>query len=373
MRRFLCIAIIISILSTLTYSFSDPLPTTEQSITGVSGVEENLADLSIEEKKVLEELFIIIQEVKEMEEIEKATGVEISDLESDIVIMEELIKEQTQKYDDNLFIMEELLKSYQKNGSTTYLDLILSSDSLQTLLRRFNVLRDIARGTNTLLEDLEQAKAVLVRDKEKLNETLILVQTRQKELKLALENKIKLKDELEVKLDSLQEDKAKFEEYLNLLENSWVKIKPIFSETITMLVKMIEDGNLPEETIDIKFSLGGVTGIIKEDMFRDILGAQKFPTKVDIVFSKDKLELLMPEININMSGTLELLDNKQSLRFNMEEGQYLGMKLEKSAMEELFSIEYLEFNFKKLLDKSTIRSIKINDDNLELLINPVLF
>jgi hypothetical protein len=81
----------------------------------------------------------------------------------------------------------------------------------------------------------------------------------------------------------------------------------------------------------------------------------------------------MPEIDIYMSGTLEIMDNKQSLRFNMYEGSYMGMKLEKSAMEELFSFGYLEFNFKKMLNKSTIKSIKLNDDGLELKFNPVLF
>jgi len=80
----------------------------------------------------------------------------------------------------------------------------------------------------------------------------------------------------------------------------------------------------------------------------------------------------MPEIDIHLSGNLELIDT-QTLIFNVTEGEYLGLKLEKSAIQELFNLGYLKFDFKKLLDKSTIKSIKINEDSILLNVNPVLF
>lgn len=372
MRKFLYAVIAILIIFSFTLSFSEP-STSEEGITGVSNAKENLDDLTLEEKNILEELFIIVQEVKEMEEVEKNTSLEIIDLKTEIVDMEGLIEEQTSKYNDNLYIMEQILKSHQKNGATTYLDLILSSDSLETLIRRINMLRDISRSTTVLLDELEDAKEKLINDKNQLQATLSLVETRQRDLQLALEKKVALKENLEARLNSLQDDKAKYESYLDKLENSWAIIKPVFSETITQLTTMIESGNLPEETIDIGISLDGVKGIIHEDIIREILAYETFPTSVDILFSKDNIQLSMPDIDIYMTGYLEILENKQSLVFKMQEGSYLGMKLEKSSMEELFNVGYLEFHFKKLLNKSTIRSIKINEDNLELIINPVLF
>lgn len=370
MRRFIASILTLCILFSFTFSFAAPLDLSDKSM---NDTKSDLDALTQEEKIILEELFIILQETKEMEEIEKATAIEINELEAEISNMEVMIMEEENKYKENLFVMEEVLKSYQRNGANTYIELLLSSDSLGTLLRRLNSIRDISRNTTMLLEDLEEAKNILLKDKENLNNTLKLVETRQEEQHLALEKKNALKDELENKLNSLQKDKEKYEEYLSKLENSWIEIKPLFTETINMLVDVIQKGDLPEGTISVSYGLSGIRGIIREDGLGEILTTRNFPTKIEILFSSDEIHLLMPDINIQMSGTLELLKNKQSLRFNMNEGKYRGMKLEKSAMEELFSFGYLEFNFKSLLGRNTIKSIKINEDNIQLGINPVLF
>lgn len=367
MKKSIILLLIIYILFMFSFSFSDPLENVQESVSGTSDVKDNLADLTNKEKETLEELFIILQETKEMEEIEKNLGVEIIDLKTEIIDMETLIDVQTQKYNNNLNIMERVLKSYQRNGANTYLELILSSDNLEILLRRLNSIRDISRSTSTLLEDLEDTKVELLKDKEKLDRTLVLIEIRQDELKLALEKKADLKYELEIKLASLQEDKEKYEANLNKLEYSWAYIKPLFSETINMLVKLIEKGAFPKDIIDITYSLNGATAILKEDVFSQILSTQDFPTKVDIEFYEGRMKLSMPEISIYMSGTLDILDN-QTLIFNMDQGQYLDMKLEKYAMEELFSLGYLEFNFKAILGKNSIKSIKLVDDNLKIYI-----
>ncbi len=346
----------------------------EEGLSRTSEARGNLTAMTQEEKAILEELFIIVQSIKEMETIQESTKIEIEDLKVDIKNMEVQVKEQEKKYDDNLHIMEEILKNYQKNGATSYLNLILSSDSLNTLLKRINILRDISRSTTTLLEELEASKAKIIEDKEKVEQTLDLVEERQRQLEEALIKNNALKNELELSLASLQEDKSKYEEYLNNLETTWKEIKPLFSETINMLVKTIEEGNVPEDTILLSnISFVSVTGNISEEKFKNILKTLDFPTEVDIELSENKIELIMPEIDIYMSGNLEIMDNKQSLIFNMEQGSYMGMKLEKSALEELFSFGYLEFNFKSMLGKSTIKSIKLNDDGLELKLNPVLF
>lgn len=334
---------------------------------------KSIEDLTNDEKRILEELFIIVQEIKEMEEVERTSSIEIDNLKIDIKGIEEDIQEKSIEYDDNLNIMEKILKSYQKSGSNTYLELILGSESLSTLLRRINLLRDISSSTEDLLIKLEDAKEALIMDRNKIQEKLEDVEERQRQVREAIQKQIALKDDLEKRLASLQDEKSKYEEYLSRLENSWIEIKPIFTETINQLTKMIEDGNIPQDTIDINISLTGVKGIIREESLERILSSQSFPTKVEMILNKDSMELILPEIGIEMSGKLEILENNQSLRFNMDNGSYLDMKLEKSALEELFSFGYLEFNFKKLLDKSTIRNVIIYDDRLELIINPILF
>lgn len=372
MNKFISLLLIVIILTSYSFSFSDKLVGQEEPISGVDNVKDSLGDLSLEEKEILEELFLIVQGIKEMEELEKLTSMEIDHIKESIIDMEIQIGKKENEYNDNLNIMEEILKGYQKNGSTTYLEMILSSDSLGTLLKRINSIRDISRSTSILLEELENSKAKLLIDKEKLDLSLNQLDQRQDELNIAIEKSVSLRDNLENKLSSLQEDKLKYEEYLSLLENEWVKSRPIFTETINELVRIIETGDVPGNMIRISFTTNGIKGTIEEDYINDVLESKDLPTDAKLLFSNDTIELALTELDLYMSGNLQLLDDKKSLRFIMDEGEFHGMKLEQAAMEELFSFGYLQFNFQKYLGGNTIRSININKDTLELIINPRL-
>lgn len=374
MKRFLSIILLLTLIIVpigiiLHYSYSYSQPAKEES---VSDVRDNLLELSDEEKEILEELFLVLQDIMEMEEKEKSILVVMEALKNNIYDIEDRIENETNKYESNLNIMEEVLKSYQRNGSTSYLELILSSDSLGTLLKRINAIRDISRNTENLLNKIEEGKEKLVQEKKNLNNTLENYEVIQKELKDALDKKFALRDDLERRLSSLKEEQSKYEDYLNRLEMSFHEIKPVFSETINTFVKMIEDGNLPEDVINITITLPNIKGVIYEEDLRNILKAYAFPTDFDLVFTKDKLELYMPKLNLYMAGAFEIVD-PQTIKLKVLDGKYMGLRLEQASIEELFKNGYLIMNFKSLLEKNKIKSVEIKDKSLELYITPVFF
>lgn len=369
MKRFLSIILIIAIIIVPFSIYSYSQPSNEES---VSEVQNSIVELSDEEKKILEELFLVLQDIMEMEEREKSIILAMESLKINITDIEDRIKDETIKYESNLNIMEEVLKSYQRNGSTSFLELVLSSDSLGTLLKRINAIRDISRNTENLLNTIEEGKEKLVEEKKNLNSTLEDYEIRQKELKDALDKKFALKDDLERRLSSLKEEQSKYEDYLRRLEMSFHEIKPIFSETINTFVKMIEDGNLPEDVMDISISLPNIKGVIYEDKLRNILKAYKFPADFDLIFTKERIELYMPELNLYMAGTFEIVD-PHTIKLKVVDGKYMGLTLEQASIEELFKNGYLIMNFKSLLDKNKIKSIEIKDKSLELYITPVFF
>lgn len=345
---------------------SDPLDEVEPN------PRESLMNIAEDERKILEELFTLLQEIKEMEMVELQTSLSIESIEKEIPQIESLIEAETRKYNENLDIMEKVLKSYQRGGAISYLELILSSDSLGTLLKRINALRDITRNTNNLLETLEESKEKLITEKDRLDERLHTLESEQKELRKAIDNKLILKESLEERLASLKEEKATYEEYLRMIDDEWNNIKPFFVATVVEFVSTIEAGYLPEETLEIKLALPQLKGIIHEDTLNKILMNEDFPTRLEFKFLEDMMEIYMPEINIKLTGTFVVVE-KQRLLFEVQSGSFLGLPLENSAIEELFAGNYIELNFKNLLDKNIIKSVKINNGNIELYITPVLF
>lgn len=335
-------------------------------------VQKNLVDVSEEEKKILEELFLLAQGIEEMEKQKIEIIREIEDLNKEVLRIEETIAAETLVYNKNLKLMEDVLKAYQKSGPSSFIELILSSNNLKELLQRLNILGDITRNTNELLKSLEESKDKLISEKNKVMEKLALVEEQQKKLEETLEKNTALKKELENYLASLEGERAKYEDYLAQVELYWSQLKPLFAETTKIFSEMLHYTDLPPDTIKIEFSLSGVKGILEEKTFKEIVEKQTFPTKMQFEFSPDKLELTMPDKHLYLSGSFEIVDDRK-LVYVVNEGSFFGMPLEKVSIEDLFSEGYMELDLSHILGKNKLKSIKINEDNIELQITPVLF
>lgn len=373
MRKVLCLSLIfIMIVGISITNISLANPDSSDEDKSLLEIQESLSGISEEEKEVLERLFILSQEIEEMNRQNLQISKEIGDLNVEVEEIEKLIEIETLAYKENLSIMEDVLKTYQRSGPSSFIELILSSDSLKVLLQRLNALGDITRNTNNLLESLQESKAKLDTEKNKITERLLIIEEQQKKLEETLEKNFALKEELEIYLESLEGERTKYEEYLVQVEQYWTELKPLFVETTKIFSNMLYDTSLPPDAIKIELSLLSVKGIIEENTFKEIIANQSFPTKMEIEFSTDKLEVTIPDKHLFLTGYFEILENKR-LVFIVDEGSFFGLPLEKSSIEDLFSEGYMELDLGEVLGKNKLKSIKINDDNIELQITPVLF
>lgn len=361
--------IIVLIFATIfTYSFGQ-LVNPGQSMDEIN---TSISQLSADEVQILESLFLIQQEVRELEINQERTELEIEDLDKKIEHIEDDIAGLERSYDYNLDIMEEVLRSYQRKGPLSNLQLVLSSDSLSSLIRRINSIRDLSRNTNELLETLEGEKEDLVSTKLELDETLKEIQERRVQLLRTIEEKTATIQRLEDSLQALQEEKERYEGYLAGLNDSWNQVKPIFLQTIQGITDTVESGQLPESMLNIKISFTGISGRIFDEELNDELSKNNYPTSTELLFYEDHVRLVMPDLNLNIRGNLIILDNK-TLRFEISDGEYMGLALEKSAVMDLFDFGYLDLKFEKLLGNNTIRSIDLQDGFMDLQIRPSLF
>jgi peptidoglycan hydrolase CwlO-like protein len=357
------IAIFINLLSSNAVLFSEK----EDSI---FEIEVEMTSLNSEELQLLDELFQLEQNIIELEKESSLLTEDIESLNTEVDSIQTSIEDLDVVYSDNLSTMESFLQNYQKKGPLNTLQLILSSENLSTMLSRLNSIRELSKGVSTLLEDLEEDKITLENKKNSKEQTLITIKKRQEELQVSKENQEIAIDDLETRLSSLKEDRSKYENYLADIDNSWKKTKPEFTNTISAISKIVESGNLPNELVDLKYQLTGITARIYDQSFNKALNNKKLPTKVEIEFNKDNMTLNLPELNIYLSGNLELIDDT-TLQFNIVEGKYLDLTLGQSSIESLFDSNYLKFNFKEILMGNTIETLKTNDTNIELLLNTI--
>ncbi|WP_409228834.1 coiled-coil domain-containing protein [Gudongella sp. SC589] len=368
MKRSTAIIITLLFITIFSYSFGQ-LVSPDQSM---GDINSTISQLSDEEIRILESLFLIQQDVRELEVIQERTEFEIEDLSQKIDNIEDDIILLEGSYESNLDVMEEVLRSYQRKGPLSNLQLILSSDSLSSLIKRINSIRDLSRNTNELLETLESEKADLVSIKAELDQTLSEIQERRVELQRTIQERTATIQHLQDSLQALQEEKERYEGYLTGLNDSWNQVKPIFLQTIQGITDTVQSGQLPESMLNIKIGFTGISGRIFDEALNEELSKRDYPTPAELLFFEDHVRLVMPELNLNIRGDLIILDNK-TLRFEITDGEYMGLALEKSAVMDLFDFGYLDLKFGKLLGNNTIRSIELQDGYMDLQIRPSLF
>lgn len=334
-----------------------------------SQLKEKMAEISEEERAVIENLFTLVQEIEEMERQEAEYNQNIEKVKNEIESLQAILVNEKATYEKKTENLKQLLRSYQRMGPGSYLEIILDSDSLVTLLRRINVLRDITRNTGVILDQLEASRKNQLDQKAKLIEKLDLMEVRKKQFVELVKNKKKLKETKEEYLASLGKDRVYYQEYLDNVVLMWDELKFLFSETMKELSNIITKGDLPSDGLKITYSFFNVKGSLNEKTLNDIIAEHEQLPKMEFKFYPGKVEMKVPEKNLVLTGTFVILEG-DTLKFKVNEGSFYGLPLEAGAIEELFRGDYLVLNLKPLLGSFVLNSIEIQDKHLELLVVP---
>lgn len=330
-----------------------------------SQIEEKLKGISKEEKKVLQNLFTLAQEIEGIEREGEKIAKDMDIINQEIKDLEGTIAGEERTYEKKREGLKQVLKSYQRMGPGSYLEIILDSDSLTTLLSRINTLQDITRNTGKLLELIEESKEKLSKEKTKRAEKLVLIKKKQKQLEESLAKKIRLKEAKEEYLASLKGEREYYQKYLVNLQQVWDELQHTFSGAAKEFSRIIEEEDLPADALKITFNFLSIKGSLEEKTFNDIIKKHSQLPNMVFSFSPDKMEIELPEKNLHLEGTLIII-GESTLKFQVEEGSFYGMPLETWAIEELFKEGNLVINLKPLLYGNVLHSVKIKEGCLEL-------
>ena len=338
----------------------------------ITEIQEKLNTISDEEKEILEYLFIQVQEIEELERENMRITEDIEIMKEEIDNLEARIEREEISYEKNLGALEGLLKSYQRMGPGSYLEIIIKSKNLTDFIHRFNILRDLTKNTGDLLTTIEKSKENLIAEKSNLDGKLILLEEKQEALNETLEKKQELVKEKEAYLESLAGDKELYLERLEYVSIIMDEIKIIIGEFTNGFAKIIEEGDFPADAVKETITLKGVKGTIKEKVFNDIINDYDWLPKVEIKFEPGKIEMKAPEKKLVLSGEFEVVEG-QTLRFIPEEGSFMDMPLEKGTIEELFEDGDFTLNFEPLIGKNILKSVEIKEGYMEVLVTLKIF
>lgn len=338
----------------------------------IEDIEEKLLSVTEEEKQILENLFLQVQEIEELERDEANINAEVKAMQYEIENLEDRITSEELSYDKYKDVLKEVLKTYQRMGPGSYVEIILSSESMSDLFNRINTLRDLTKGTGELLESLDQSLLKLTTEKSNLDEKLKLLEAKQLVLREAIDKKMLVIKAKEDYLISLAGDREYFLERLDNMNSVMNELKSMISELSGEFANLIANSNFPADAIKLEFTLSGIKGSINEDIFNKIISEHNGFPDMRFSFKLGKIELVIPEKSVYFAGNF-IIVNGNSLKYDITEGSIYDMKLEKSSIDDLFSSGYFVLNLEPLLDKNTIKSIESKNGYIDLIIGIKLF
>lgn len=335
-------------------------------------IKEKLSGISEEEKEILQNLFTLSQEIELMELEEKMLSSDVEKMNGEIKAMEKAISEGEQSFDKKRESLKQVLRSYQRMGPGSFLEIILESDSLGTFLQRVNTVRDLTRNTGELLSELESSGEKLKADKAALSDSLRKLEEKQKQAKEALEKKLELRKEQEEYLASLKGERLYYQEHLNNIEKVWNEIKPLFAKAAGEFSRIIKEGNIPSEALKVSFSLTEARGAIADSVINKVVEEQSTLPAMIFSFHPGSVEIDLPEKYLTLSGTFVIVDG-HTLKFQAQSGSFYGMPLEPGAIRELFGDGELVLDIEPLLAGNKINDLELKEDYLELINRYKLF
>lgn len=359
------------IITVVTALISANIPANQASgqVDPITEVEEKLQGISDIEQSVMENLFSLSQKIEETERQKDKISLEIVELQYESEKLTKQIEEKQKIYNEQLDILKKLLVSYQRRGPASFLETILGSESLSDFIQSLNLIRQITRNTDKLLNELEKRKNELASENEKLLFKEQELGRRRDELQNALNNMYILKEEQENVLNSLGEEREKYQNELERINRLWNEIKVIFSDLLANFTKMAGLGDFPLDALNLKFGFPKISGTIYDRTLNDIL--KEHPEFYGMVFgfSSDGVRVTLPEKKLSLLGSF-VIENKTVLKFEVEEGSFYDMPLTEASLAELFKNGALVIDFKELMGNVSLESIKVHDGYLEFVIAP---
>ena len=186
----------------------------------INEVEEKKEEITEQKNKTVKEVEKLNSQISDYEDQIEELDSKISDLNGKIRESQEKLNKAQEDYTNQEKLLEARLVAIQEAGETSYLDFLLSSDSITDLISNYYLVTEITENDTQLLEkiqkqkeDIETAKTELESSKKELTTSKASKQSVSTQLKTA-------KQEKDKQVAQLSEDEKKLQAQIDELNQA---------------------------------------------------------------------------------------------------------------------------------------------------------
>ncbi len=324
------------------------------------------------EKGILQKLRSLQLDIARDNEGIQALSSDLARLQGELEVLDARMETESASLKTNREALRIVLVRYQMSGPGSQMELLLSSDSLATFLRRLGIMRDLNHETGILLDRLKENKRLLDEQLAEKQVVLTGLQDQRAALEQALQAKKTNEAGLEASLTALAADRAGYEEQLARMEAAWNLALGIFPKLTDGFSRIVSEGAFPQDALEMTFSFFGVSASLKEKTFSDILSGDKRMLGAIFRFHPERVTLEVPDAGLILEGTFTVVDGI-ALQYEVLSGTQGGMPLEPAQAAELSKNGPLLFGLEPILQGGKIDKVKVLEGSLTLDVSISLF
>ena len=174
------------------------------------------------------------------DEIDELEG-KLNNLNASIDEKQKNIEDKQEKYDENQELLNKRLIALYESGTTTYLDLLLNSESISDFISKYYLIEKLAEYDTNLLEkiqnekqELENEKKVLDEQKAEVEATKTTIVAKKNAVDVVVKEKNRLVTSLSAEEKELQQQIEELEEDKRAIANELAKIAANSKVTVSV-------------------------------------------------------------------------------------------------------------------------------------------
>ena len=186
----------------------------------INEANSELKEVQAQKSETVKQVENISSQIESYETQIEQLETKISDLNTKISTAEKEIKEKEESYNKNENLLEDRLVAAYEAGDTSYLDVMLSSDSLTDLISNYYLVSELATYDAELLEKIQS-------EKEEIEKTKQSLETNKKEVTTTKASKEKITTQLQASkkeksnyITQLSEDEKKIQSRIDELREA---------------------------------------------------------------------------------------------------------------------------------------------------------
>ncbi len=185
--------------------------------TEISETGEQLDGIKSEISSTMEEINGLIEKISEYESEIDGLDDKIEEVNDSISMSEKKIEEKQKELDEKQDLLDKRLVAIYQDGSTTYLDVLLGSESITDFISNYYLIEELAEYDTTLINGVKETKEKIEEVKLELENNKNEMQALKKKQLAKMNSLNALKNDKERKAKSLSNDEKKLKKQLEEL------------------------------------------------------------------------------------------------------------------------------------------------------------